>query len=78
MSRVDLFTCTNIHKIQEHFDNNPDLDISVLVDQKGNNLLHVAALSGMLQLMTIFVEKMKVTFERKYWNDNSVYKKPVK
>lgn len=77
-SRVDLFTSTNIQRIQEYLDNNPDLDITIMTDAKGNSLLHASALQGKMPIILIYIERIKQIYEKRYWNDNSVHKKPVK
>lgn len=54
-SRVDLFNSTNVQKIQEYLDANPDIDLTKMVDEKGNTLLHTSSLGGKMSIMNIYI-----------------------
>ena len=76
-SKVDLFNNTNIQKIQQYLDNNPDLDITKMHDEKGNTLIHASVLNNKKAILHIYIEKIKETLDKRYWENSSVYKRPV-
>ena len=73
-----LFTTHNVPKLQHFFDQNPDMDISALRNDKKNTLLHQMAFQNHLPAMKVFVEHAKKVLEKQYWASNNPYKKSVK
>ena len=73
-----LYSVSDIQKLQIFLDQNKNLDIAELRDDKKNSVLHNAAFGNHLQIVKIFLEHIKKVYDGEYWNNNSVYKKPVK
>lgn len=46
-------------------------------DEKGNSLIHASTLNNKMHILKIYVERIKEILDKKYWENSSVYKRPV-
>ena len=73
-----LFSATDIMRLQEYLNQNKNLDIAELRDDKKNSVLHNAAFNNRFEIVKVFLEHIKKVYEGEYWKNSQIYKKPVK
>lgn len=65
LSEVDfLFTTTSPQKIQLFLEQNPNIDISKLRDEKRNTVLHQAAFQNNLPVIKLYIDYVRKFVEK--------------
>jgi hypothetical protein len=58
-----IFTNTNIPQILDFFAQNPKIDLTLLKDDKKNNILHLSAFQNRLNHIKIYIAHMNNYYE---------------